>query len=277
MKLLFYIAFVLIIFTKCSSGKDVENTREKYSFMIAGHVYGSPSNHQPGLHPPFLKTKDFIRGYKNLKFGILTGDVVPISKQVYWDSAIADMNKFGIDFHIAPGNHDRSAIYDQNFENRYYNFEHNNSHFIILSPTEWNIENEQLVFLKRSLQSIKKESKNIFIFCHELIWWSPENEFRNIKINYKPHYPGSSNYWEDVDPILRNVDIPIYIFAGDLGAAADKDAWSYVRKDNIRFIASGMGGGKNDNIIIVDVLDDEVVVKEYSINSEEPKLIESFN
>lgn len=258
----FVLLFVILLISSCKKRSiDIEPIQEEsieevfspqYSFFVAGHTYGHPVNYQYGLHPPFVNQISYINNYPNIRSGILTGDVVAQSTQAYWDSATVDINQFTIPIHIAAGNHDRGTIFENSYE-YYYSFSIEQDLFIITSPTAWNIEGEQKDFLIETINEQASLSNNIFIFCHELIWWSPENEFSNVKINYPPHYPGSTNYWSEISPILEAIPNNVVVFAGDLGCIANVDSYMYHQYDNITLIANGMGGGIQDNIIITEV------------------------
>lgn len=230
-----------------------------YSFFVAGHTYGNPMNIQYGLYPPFVNSIPYINNYPKMSLGILTGDVVNKPTREYWDSVLLDINKFTIPIHIAAGNHDRGFEFERIFKDYYYHFILEDDLFIILSPTNWNIEGEQKKFLLQTIDNNYQLVQNIFIFCHELIWWSPENQFSNVEINYRPHYPGSTNYWTEINPFLDSIPNNVIIFAGDLGCVESVSAFMYFKEDNITLIGSGMGGGKEDNIVIVEVSDYSVI------------------
>jgi len=183
----------------------------------------------------------------------LTGDVVPFSTEDYWDAAVEDMDKLDLPVYIAAGNHDRSDVFLNRFEQYYFSFRLKNDLFIVLSPTDWNIEGAQKEFLINTIDDASAEVNNIFIFCHELIWWSPDNEYKNVEINYEPHYPGSNNFWSEIEPYLNSIPHEVVIFAGDMGATAAVSPYMYHRFDNISLVGSGMGGGQKDNMVIVEV------------------------
>jgi hypothetical protein len=227
-----------------------------YSFMVAGHAYGSPVNDQIGMYQPFVSEFSYLKDSSDISFSVLTGDVVNHSTTEEWNAVINEMNQLELDFHIAAGNHDRGALFIELFEEYYYSFLVEDDLFIILSPTNWNIKGEQKTFLEETISNFAPDAKNIFVFCHELIWWSPDSIFQNVGINYLPHYPGSTNYWADIDPIFKRVDNPIYLFAGDIGATSSSSPYMFYHYDNVRLIASGMGKGGNDNYLIVGITDD---------------------
>ncbi len=278
MKHFFFLAFLLLIYS-CERDKLMEPNVEEptegvfvpeYSFFVAGHVYGHPTDTQVGMHPPFVQQIPFINNYADIRLGVLTGDVVRSSNQAYWDTVRTELEEFSMPIHIAAGNHDRGDIFESLYP-YYYSFWEKEDLFIILSPTDWNIENEQKDFLLETIENSASMANNIFIFCHELIWWAPDNEFGNIKINYAPHYPGSTNYWSEISPILKSISKNVVIFAGDLGAKADVDPYMYYKYDNITLIANGMGGGVEDNVIIIEVdIHGQLRYKLLGINEEVP-------
>lgn len=248
-----------MVFFSCDNLEEHSPSETKYSFFVAGHAYGNPNQFQYGLYPKFKNLIDTLNTYDSIQLGIFAGDIVPRSQQAYWDSLLIDLELFDFPTHIAAGNHDRGELFESIFKDYYYQFTHKNDLFIILSPTDWNIEGEQKEFLFNAIREHQSSVTNIFIFCHELIWWSPENQFKNIEINYRPHYPGSSNYWEEIHPILDSLDKDVYIFAGDLGATDRVDAYMYFDTSNVHLMATGMGGGKDDNMLIVEVKEDNEV------------------
>jgi hypothetical protein len=198
-KLLLYFFIVFYSFSL-----NAQNDTIIYSFFSAGHTYGNPNNHHYRLHYPF---SDFIPNINNnpkIDLGVLTGDVVVSSTSAYWDSAQVDIDEFNIPIHIAAGNHDMGQEYINRFSDYFYSFNHENDLFIILTPglDAWNISGQQLTFLENVLDNNHAQVNNIFIFMHELIWWSPTNQYQNIDINYVPHYPGSTNFDTIIKPLL---------------------------------------------------------------------------
>ena len=124
----------------------------------------------------------------------------------------------------------------------------------------------QLEFLENTLESNHAFVDNIFIFMHELIWWSPTNEYQAVEINYASHYPGSTNFDTIVKPLLLSYSNNITIYAGDLGCTNSVSPFMYHHFDNVTLIGSGMGGGVRDNIIITNVFEDSVYYDLVAIN-----------
>lgn len=252
------------IFSGCSIEQESE---VEYSFFVAGHIYGNPLYPQYGIYDSLKEFIPELNNQPKMEFGFLTGDVVVKPDSLHWDSLQIELKEFNMPIFIAPGNHDRGLEFEKRFKHHYQSFNHNEDLFILLSPTNWNIEGEQLEFLKSNLA--KDSIRNIFIFSHELIWWAPDNKFGGVKINYTPHYPGSTNFWNTVAPLLKQTKKPVYVFAGDVGCTDQVDAFMYYKEDNISLIASGMGGGKNDIVTIVDI-DKTGTPKLYNVDINQP-------
>ena len=250
--ILFLFAFVFMI--SCKSDKS----NLKYSFFVAGHTYGNPMSPQIGLYPKFKEQIKDINQTQGLELGIFTGDVVQKPTNEYWKAALKDMDEFNVPIHIARGNHDGGAIFDSIFKKSYYAFNLHNNLFIILAPASWSIKDQQLDFLDSTLNANKNKVKNTFVFAHELIWWSPE-KYPDVKVNFLPHYPGQTNYFEKVHPLFVDYNQPVYLFSGDVGCSIDVSPYAFKTEDNVSFIASGMGNGENDNYILVDIYNNDSV------------------
>lgn len=270
---------VIIILLACCNNVKTQSNPILYSFFSAGHAYGNPMNVHYGLHYPFVDYIPTINNHPTMELGFLTGDVVYTPNKTYWDSAQVDINKIAVPTYIAAGNHDVSQEFVERFGEYHHSFVHKNDLHIVLKPkkTNWNIEGEQLNFLKKTLDSNHANVNNIFIFLHELIWWSPTNEYKDININYRPHYPGTTNYESTIKPLLKSYPNNITVFAGDLGATKPVSAFMYDQFDNITLIGSGMGSGSKDNIIITDVYADTVIHNLVAINGSDPNALGSLH
>ncbi len=246
-----------------------------YSFFTAGHTYGNPKSPHYGLHYPFVDYIDTLNAHEKIKLGFLTGDVVPRSTADYWDSAQVDINKFNMPIYIAAGNHDMSPEFTKRFGPYYSAFTFNDDLFIILTPglNAWSIAGNQLKFLRTTLYSNYNHVYNIFIILHELIWWSPDNKYNVVTINYAPHFPGSTNFDNVVKPLLLSFPNHITIFAGDLGCKNKVSSVMYDSFDNITLIGSGMGGGVRDNIIITNVYPNSVDYDLIAISGDDPNAL----
>lgn len=266
---------IILFFIVVTGLTSCQKEEPEYSFFTAGHAYGEPDSPHFGLHSPFVDFIPQLNNHPNMELGFFTGDVVSSSTPSHWDSAMADMSQLKMPTHIAAGNHDMSNEFIKRFEKYYYSFHHRDDLFIVLTPglDEWNISGDQLEFLESTMNTNHLKVKNIFIFLHELIWWSPNNEFKNVKMSSFANYPGSSNYEDVVKPLLSSYSNNIVIYAGDLGSIDKVSPCMYHTDDNITLIASGMGGGIRDNIIITEVFEETIHHRLIALNGDDPQAL----
>ena len=257
-----FILIASLIVISCKN-KDSPEPFNKYSFFVAGHTYGKPGGDHLGFHPPFKSEFSFIQMYPNNLFGILTGDIVQHSNEESWDIIDGEIEELGLPLFFAPGNHDtyNYELYKQRYgdpENDYRTygyFRQENDIFILLDANldEWNISNEQLIFLQNALDSNMNGLNNVFVFVHQLIWWDEYTVFKNIVTNWSPYTPDTTNYWGTLETIFQNYQTPVFLFAGDLGANDPATPYMYFEDNNITYIAGGMGSDNNDNYLFVSV------------------------
>lgn len=251
---------MLINFTLLSQNKD-------YSFFVAGHTYGSATSIEiPKIYPLFKEKFKKLNEQQNIEFGFLLGDVVKSPKN--WPTVLKELKELQMPYYVARGNHDGPLDdFEKMFGKSYKKFTHNNNLFVILDPNldHWNISGEQLEFLKNTLSTDGEKAKNIFVFMHQVIWWT-NDKFSKPKPNWVKNKAENSNYWHTIEPLLKATKKPIYLFAGDVGAYSKEYKkrdhiieYSYFKEDSITYITTGMGGGIRDNLVIVDVYDDNSV------------------
>ena len=260
--------YLVVSFCLLAACKEKVNTSDDdpgidYSFFVAGHVYGTPGRKQPGIYPLFKEKFNDIKNDSLTKFGIFTGDIVKEGTVEEWEEVDKDIADLLKDVYFVVGNHDNADrdMFLERYGQTYYSFEYRNDLFIILDANidGWNISGDQLEFLKQKLSEIDQPKRNIFVFFHQLLWWSPCNIYKNVKPNSFEGRHDSINFWSTVEPLFRNTLRNVVMFAGDVGAASWSADFMYDRYDNITLIASGMGEGTGDNFIIVDVLNDKTV------------------
>lgn len=265
MKLSLTILVALFIVSCSNTPKKIE------SFFVAGHVYGNPAANAEGkvkgFHPPFKEKLPFLKDQEKLTKGYLLGDVV--WKPSHWPEALLEIEDIGIPIEVVRGNHDGAlSSYEKRFGKSYRKFISNNNLHIILDSNldKWNISEDQLVFLMNTLRNDTKDIDNIFIFVHHVLWYTP-NKFSKPFPNSDQNRAKETNFWSKIEPLLKNQKLPVYIFAGDVGASSKerrkKDhiiEYYYHSYNNITFVATGMGGGVRDNMVIADVFSDGSVI-----------------
>jgi hypothetical protein len=265
--------FLLIIIISSSACREPEPGPEPepipvdplYSFFVAGHTYGHIDSSHAGLHPPFEDKYPMLNDDPFLEMGFLTGDMVRFPSARDWDEVDSSVARIEMPVYYVAGNHDviNRPLYESRYGITYYYFKQNNDLFIVLDAnlTPWLIIDEQLDFLKSVLDQEAGAADNIFVFFHQLLWWMPDNEFGNLRVNNKLSRPDTVNFWTEVEPLFNDLPNNVVMFAGDLGAHASPgwDSYMYYQYDNITYIGSGMGNYKEDNMVIVEVLPDKTL------------------
>jgi predicted MPP superfamily phosphohydrolase len=250
------ISFFLLLSCRKESPEPIIND---YSFFVAGHSYGKAGVDNLGLHPPFEQKFEFLND-RNVSLGFLTGDIVNISSEKNWNEVDSVLRYLDADVHFVVGNHDlkvNDTLFEFRYGRTYSSFIKYGDLFILLDPNKdhWNISGEQLAFLRETLQETD-QIRHIFVFFHQLLWWSKHNKYRYVRMNSTEGRADTINFWSEVVPLFTQLNKPITMFAGDMGAAGWSDIYMYDVYQNITFIGSGMGYGVGDNIVIIHALAD---------------------
>ncbi len=257
--------FLVLVLFSCDKNEDgtTEESPISYSFFIAGHTYGSPGVDNDGLHPAFKNKFDLIQSDGHIGFGVLTGDIVITGTEQNWNEVDNDIIDLGLPVYFAAGNHDMTdrVLFESRYGQTYYSFVHQSDLFIVLDPNldEWNISDDQLQFLENALNSEAQNVNNIFVFFHQVLWWEPDNIYQNVTLNSLAGRADTINFWNEIEPLFNGLSKPVHMFAGDVGAFNTGSEFMYHQYENIKLIASGMGGNVRDNIIIIDVHEDASV------------------
>ncbi|MGB0864006.1 MAG: metallophosphoesterase family protein [Saprospiraceae bacterium] len=252
--------FVVLFITSCDE-EYIESIDSplNYSFFVAGHTYGSPGVNNPGLHPPFEAFYDTINNYSEMSMGFLTGDIVQSSTVQNWNEVDTSLKRLEMPIYFAFGNHDMQdrTLVENRYGTTYSTFIKENDLFIILDPNlaNWNIEGEQLDFLKNTLNEVGSDINNIFVFFHQLIWLKDNHVLNNNEPNSFEDKADVLSFWTELEPRFNDLNKPVFLFAGDVGAVAHSPSLMYYKEKNLTYISSGMGYIGTDNFLIVEVSD----------------------
>ena len=258
------IYLLLVYFLSTHFISEAQTDSILYSFVVAGHTYGTPGIDNVGFHPPFKAKFTYIQGRPEIEFVVLTGDVIPSeSDSKDWDEIDADIEELDIPFYIAVGNHDieNRPLFENRYGSTYYEFIYKNDLIIVLDPNIdcWDISGDQLLFLQNAVESNYRDVDNIFVFFHQLLWQEPNNIYQNLMPNSYLDRKDNINFWTVIEPIFNALPNEVYFFSGDLGATAKGSKIAYDHYDNISLIGSGMGYTYGENFVVVNVLKDKSV------------------
>lgn len=247
------------LFSACNlikSKNSREGTDQSYSFFLAGHTSGYRWVNNKGLHPPFQEKFDLINERK-CDFGVLLGDIVFECTEKDWDEVDSVLHYLNCTTYFAVGNHDMAdrQVFESRYGKTYFSFMNKSDLIIVLDPNldHWNISGEQLKFLKDVLLKNAKTSRNIFVFFHQVLWWSKDNKYSNVRVNSLNGRADTINFWSEIEPMFHQLSQKVYMFAGDLGAGNWTEDFICDTYDNIFFVATGMGSDEGDNFIFVDI------------------------
>lgn len=239
---------VLGLFHSCHSVPK----NQTYSFFIGGHVYGSVTDTALGLYPPLIDLFPALNEDSTMWCGFFNGDIVQKSTPEAWQQVEGDISQLNFPVHFIPGNHDvrGSAYYAENYGPTYSAFTYQNDLFILLDGNldQWNIKGNQFRFLEETLAE-NAEVDNVFILVHQIIHY----DYFPIQPNSETGKADELSFEAEVLPLLKNTKKSVYIFTGDVGGLPWVDSYTFGEKDGITFVASGMGSGKADNLLIVTV------------------------
>jgi hypothetical protein len=246
----------------------------RYAFFAAGHVYGHPKDKDDVIHPPFTERGYLIRQDPDMALGFFTGDIVRRARAEEWDQVDGFLASLPVPVYFAAGNHDmvNRELFERRYGRTYFSFVHDNGLFIVLDPNldGWNISGEQLAFLKETLRRHWNKD-HVFVLTHQILWWDKKPFFRHFTPNSDMGRAEKINFFEELEPLFLALDKPVFFIAGDTGAFPNGKSILYHEKANLRYIASGMGGGDRDNYLVFKVRRDGTVdIQVIALNGNDP-------
>lgn len=266
---------ILFLLFSCKSGEKPTKT---VHFLIAGHICGSQEDSIPGQYEPF---RAFLKKQANTPYDflVLTGDAVYTNNVIHWNAFEQTMNLWKKPYYLVPGNQEIKGGYASPVKqtSEKTSWMKGNNLFVIWSvyTNGWNVSSEQLEQLKKQVH--QKKPKNVFIFTHEVIWYDSIRTPRIIP-NSIEGKAEASNFYSRVLPALHHLNCPVYLFAGDVGARPVGSELTIHSYEQVKMIASGMGGGIWDNIMEVTIQNDSVFLDvNYLMGKPKFRLTSGFN
>lgn len=272
-KLVLFLIFYLYGFSALSAeiksyfNNSILNDRnevKEFSFLAAGHIYGSHNN--PLYPAASLLANIPVLNDSGADFMVLLGDVVQHSNNLNIRLLKNGFtSKLNFPIFNAPGNHDllNRTLYIDNFGETFFSFQYSTSFFIFLDSVidQGRIEGEQLKFVTKKIDYCKEspQVKNIFIFSHHLLWAIgnyPYSDIIPFTNGRKGDHPKDATTISHIIlPELKCLtDKNVYFVSGDIGCD-----WSlpfFYAKDNnpnITYLATGLGDTEKDMILKINV------------------------
>jgi len=266
----------------------LNSKKDEYSFIAAGHIYGSHRAAQQGRILPATTLVNNISLLKSLEsdFFVSLGDSYWWPEYKYINSFISSViETLDLPFIIAPGNHEignDASIFCKQFGPVYYRFSYGFSEFIVLNTGldgKAFLDEVQLSFLMNAIQSLNKtdELKHLFILSHKFIW-APEDLAMQViskdRIegkNYRQY--NDTNFSKHVLPVLKKAKKPIYWITGDLKPLP----LFFHKKKNITYIATHIYDVVQDAVIQVKISNDNVTFNPISLSGKKLEPLEYYN
>lgn len=256
---------MLIIFSCTNQGEtEVIEKKNVEAYVVAGHAYGSATYYTNTIYPKFIAAFNKYKQQQEVSGLFLTGDVVAHPRPSQWDSTKIQLDELGVPWYIAPGNHDITHHFIQNIQpTPYLKVDHDDFLFLVLNTTRegWTIDSAQVEFVKKELETAD-EYQAVFVFSHQL-WWqeaTPEGiNLDSVRTNSYALFEGEYTFWDTAWPLFENLEKEVYFFAGDLGCDPVIHGYYEDHYKNFHFYGSGMGGGLEDNFLIIELYEDRSV------------------
>ena len=262
----------------------ISNVDGSFSFIIAGHIYGSPtsnSNYPSESFTGFLAELNKI----NPSFVMLLGDNYKVQDSLSvlnFEKSI--LQKINSPVFNTIGNHDLADIHSkdrQNYEvyhqhfgsESFYSFMFEHSLFIVLdselyltkAKSNGSIMGKQLAFLSNELNKVESgKVKNVFVCVHkEINLWT------------------DNNYLSEVAPLFKSLDskgVSAYLLSGDMEKFSND---LYMIKDTecgVTYLHTHISDSETDKIIRIDVSENgEVNVVPISLTGNPALDIDSYS
>ena len=282
--------------------------KDKYSFLVAGHIYGAPGpSHYPAAS--FMANIDKIKN-SNFSFMFLLGDTIQhgfmkdrsygvydlknirkineIEYEIFDKTIVKKLNKpiFPI-----PGNHDLGdeVLYKEKFGELEFSFKNKSEAFININTSALCMGKNSIFTSKLDSYAKDKNIKNIFIMMHHVLFHINNKKIHEIKRWASGSPENCANYENEIVPKINQIakNKNIYMFAGDVGCKDYKLGVVPVRsfpifyhkeKDrNLYYLATGICEHLNDNYLNIEINNGNVFIEPISLSGQVLKNIENYN
>lgn len=265
----------------------------EYQFLVAGHIYGSPSEGASRPAKTLLSNLSAIHAM-DLSMIVLLGDTFSGSKIKDIECVEkAFLNQFEFPIFNAVGNHDVEdiSVYQKYFGLTYFSFQYGPALYIFLDTEldSCEIIGNQRVMLDKALDFASQDDtiKHVFIFMHKLLFLGSldqddvlyNSDKQHVLPNEKVCY-SSEGFTELLEESLLPAawDKPVYLIAGDVGAWGGNLSPFYEKYPDVQLttIATGIGDTPQDSMILVSLDGAEVGFKAVTLTGKPMEALESY-
>ena len=244
-----------------------------FRFVTMGHIYGRPGKGRARPSTTFVKSIPKLNA-SEIDLCVLMGDCFYKWEEKEVKPTTDILKKLSFPIINSVGNHDvvRREDYKAVFGATWYAFSYGGSRFFIADTEEdsWHISDEQLIALHEEFSACLGDNPpdNLFIFAHKVVWAGTKETAVCALGSNDPGGMGvfvdrpadRPNFNRDIRPRMREASqkVPIYFFAGDIGAFSNK-IHLFKQKDTheasgeLYYLASGLGDFERDAAIVVEV------------------------
>lgn len=245
-----------------------------FSFVVAGHVYGSPGAGRPRPSSTLVDGAALLDD-SSPDFSVLLGDTVFGWHPDLLGGTLPFLRTQmpGPVFNVV-GNHELGdpTLNNLVFGARWHAFEHGRCRMVVLDSESdpWLISGQQQAFLlaeiDRALQQ-QPPPQAFFVFSHKPVWaMTMDTVLTAVLGNDQVGLPalivghdGPSSFARIVLPRLRELaaHVPVCCFAGDVGAFPPANMHLFGQRDGLqpalRYFAVGLGDDPRDAFLTVEV------------------------
>lgn len=248
-----------------------------YRMIISGHLHGASNDRSGYPAGTLLANIDQINALDADIF-LSTGDLFLDPQKDHERYQHTLFRTLNVPLFNAPGNHDNTGYYTENFGDTFRSFPMGNDRIVLLDTErkDGSIDDDQLKLLEELTEG--PSPGRIFIISHRPIW--AEGHAR-----YGPLFEGNTrgilgtNYDRDVYPVLERLAQRSQVFwiSGSMAGAARSSIFFQPDAPNITFIQSAIRNETRDALLIADVGPGSIRWSAFSLSREEVLAPEEYN
>ena len=222
------------------------------SIIIVGHAYGSSKTPNLGMSEKFSKFYDKNRN--NIDMIIFSGDIFKVPSIDRWNEFYSKFEE-RVEIYISPGNHD-VGLENSAKRDIYESIKHKNQN-VLIYPFLYRFKNNIFIFddsNKKTTSNNKlfnlinntTDEEPIFIIRHHIL---PKS------LSFAANAKGPQSYIDKSDFLIeksKRLNNEVTFIYGDSGAKKYLPRITCITENNIKHIANGIGGFRNDTVLVIN-------------------------